>query len=344
VSLQLRSGLRLFACNHEFGAEPASHRRRGTAAHEAKAAEAAEFGDDGIHRRIQESLRALDSGLPVLIQGETGSGKEVVAQALHRRSGHASGDFVAINCAAIPESLIEGELFGHAEGAYTGARRGGAPGRIELADGGTLFLDEIGDMPLNLQARLLRVLETREVSRLGAARSRRIDFQLICATHADIARAVAEGRFREDLFYRINGFVLTLMPLRARRGLLALAGTLLDEVSDGRRKLGASALELLQAHDWPGNVRELKHALTYAHAMAEPGLELEAVHFPVIAAGTASGKSEAAAAPRRAGRGAVTAEAVREALGQAEGDVTHAAKILGVGRATLYRRLREMKR
>lgn len=343
VSLRLRSGLRLFACNLEFCTEPVSRRQKGTnsAACEKRAAE---FGDDSIQSRIQEALRALDSGLPILIQGETGSGKEVVAKALHEQSRHATGDFVAINCAAIPESLIEGELFGHCEGAYTGARRGGAPGKIELADGGTLFLDEIGDMPLQLQARLLRVLETREVSRLGASRNRKIDFRLICATHADIVRAVAEDRFREDLFYRINGFVLPLIPLRARRGLLTLTRRLIDEVSGGQRELGTSAVELLQSHDWPGNVRELKNALTYAHAIAEPGVTLEAEHFPMIQPGAASRNDETGPVQRRVKREAACSEAIREALLQAEGNVVRAAKILGVGRATLYRRLRDMKR
>jgi transcriptional regulator of acetoin/glycerol metabolism len=339
IPLRLRSGVRLFAAGADA---PVPRNARvliplaGPPAALPAARSEPEFGDPAIAVQLQAAHRALAKGLPLLVLGETGTGKEVVAQTLHARGHHAGGALVALNCAAIPESLIEGELFGHVEGAYTGARRGGLPGKIEQADGGTLFLDEIGDMPLHLQARLLRVLETREVSRLGSTTSRRIDFQLICATHQDIPRAIREGRFRADLYYRINGFALKLPPLRARSHFGALIDAVLAGIGDGTRTLSEPARAMLLAHAWPGNTRELKHALSFADAMADPGEALAPAHFPELAP-----PGDAAAA---AGGGILLAmeeDAITRALQQSLGNVPLAAQILGISRATLYRRLKD---
>lgn len=338
VPLRLRSGLQLYATVADPPAHPgaAAPATRPVRAARAMAA-LPEFGDPTIVARLDAACRALANGLPLLVLGETGSGKEVVAQTLHARSRRADGPLVALNCAAIPESLIEGELFGHVEGAYTGARRGGMPGKIEQADNGTLFLDEIGDMPLHLQARLLRVLETRDISRLGSAASRKVDFQLVCATHQDIPQAIRAGRFRADLYYRINGFVLKLPPLRERCDLPALIGALLACIGDGSRQLSREAVAMLLAHSWPGNTRELKHALSHADAMAEPGEALAPIHFPELAAADASPHGGSAGGLLLA----LEEDAITHSLQVAQGDVRIAAKMLGISRATLYRRLRK---
>lgn len=338
--LRLRSGLCLFASGREFSAAAKSVRPiRSSELQNSNALNSMppipEFGDPGFSGQIDVVQRALRNNLPLLIVGETGTGKEVVAQTLHARSGRANGPFIAINCAAIPESLIEGLLFGYVDGAYTGARRGGAVGQIELAHGGTLFLDEIGDMPLHLQARLLRVLESRQVGRLGEIENRRVEFQLICATHQNLPQAIRDGRFRQDLYYRINGVILSLSPLRVRPDLPALARAILDELTGGCRKLSNGAIKLILSHDWPGNTRELKHALTYAHSLADGDSPLEPVHFPssvaAVKADTANGSGLLQTLEQ---------QAIEQALSQANGNVPRAARLLGVGRATLYRRLK----
>lgn len=303
--------------------------------------ESADFGDAALGRQVPVAIRALDKGLPVLLLGETGTGKEVMATALHKGSALASGNLVAINCAAIPETLIEGELFGHADGAYTGARRGGAPGKIEQADGGTLFLDEIGDMPLALQSRLLRVLETRELTRLGSVAPKQVRFQLICATHRDLSVAARNGEFRDDLLYRIKGMTLRLPRLAERSDLASFIVDRCRELTQGSRQLSAACLERLADYDWPGNVRELVFALRHADAFAEPGEVLELGHFPeeIAAPRTAAARSR-----RTTGEGGtldlVERAVIDEALALEGGNVSRAAKRLGIGRATLYRRLK----
>ncbi len=345
IPVQLRSGIRMFAslwgqARASTGVGAVTARGRGGRAPTGANTPTPAFGDARIEAELALGLKAVHSGLPVLVQGETGTGKDVMARQIHDRSARRGAAFVAINCAAIPESLIESELFGYAEGAFTGARRGGAIGRIEQAHGGTLFLDEIGDMPVHLQARLLRVLESKEVCRLGGHASQQVDFQLICATHQDVAKAVHEGRFRRDLYYRINGFQLTLPPLRQRADFKALAASILADLSDGGRSFTDAALAVLAAHRWPGNVRELRHALTYAHALAPQGEALAPAHFPrTLLADIAAG--EAPAIPVDAG-GALESlerEAIRQALRAAGGNVRLAAQALGISRATLYRRI-----
>ncbi len=208
----------------------------------------------------------------MLILGETGTGKDTLARALHQEGGRAERAYVAFNCAAVPETLIDSELFGYGVGAFTGARREGSPGRLIEADGGTLFLDEIGDMPLVLQTRLLRVLESGEVSPLGSGKTRTIDVQIIAATNQNLKTRVAQGLFREDLYYRLAGVVIQLQPLRDREDFAQLARRMLDRVAGGEDVgLSDEALARLARHRWPGNARELKFVLQRAAQICEGG-------------------------------------------------------------------------
>jgi len=214
--------------------------------------------------------RAAPSRLPVLIQGESGSGKEVAARALHELSTRAGEPFVPVNCGAISPELAEAELFGHERGAFTGAV-GSSPGAFGAADGGTLFLDEVGDLPLPLQVKLLRALEAGEVKPVGSPRPRRIDVRIVCATHRDLRRLVRSGAFREDLYYRLCGLVVELPPLRERRqDILPLAEHFLGQENDGiQRGFAADARAALVAHRWPGNARELRHVVQLAVVLSD---------------------------------------------------------------------------
>ncbi|MGA2551179.1 MAG: sigma-54-dependent Fis family transcriptional regulator [Burkholderiaceae bacterium] len=230
------------------------------------------LGDPVMEKNIERAVRIVDSDIPVLISGETGTGKELFARAIHN-SGRKPRPFVAINCASLPESLIESELFGYASGAFTGARREGRRGKILQANGGTLFLDEIGDMPIALQARLLRVLEDRELTPLGTETAVKVEFRLISATHRDLPELIERGEFREDLYYRLQGVEICLPPLRERADRRALIESLLvDNLSNGRLfRLDEQALALLESHSWPGNVRQLRNALRAAIALCTDG-------------------------------------------------------------------------
>ena len=294
------------------------------------------LGDSRLARAFERTLRVADAGLPVLITGETGTGKEIAARALHSGGRQAGGPFVALNCAALPQELLAGELFGHVEGAFTGARRGGAPGKIEAAHQGTLFLDEIGDMPLSLQAALLRVLDSGEVTRLGCTRARPVDFRILCATHRSLPAQVAQGLFREDLMYRVAGHTLHLTPLRERGSFDDILDALLERFGAVPRQLPCALRARLRALPWRGNVRELAHALQRALALAEPGADLCPEDFELEATTQSS-----TAQPSRTGLlEQLTAQAIGQALQQANGSVTQAARLLGIGRATLYRRLK----
>lgn len=347
LPLHTRSGLVLFATPAPRN-ERRLPRNRGsdasnpTGTTSAQPARAIEFGDPGVGVQLTAAIKASRMGLPILVLGETGTGKEVVANLLHVATVGARGALMAINCAAIPENLIEGELFGHVEGAFTGSRRGGAPGKIELAEGGTLFLDEIGDMPLALQARLLRVLETKSFSRLGSGTTRKVNFQLICATHQNLEHAVREGRFRRDLYFRIKGAVVRLPSLRERPGIKDLARSLLDELSQGTRSLSDAVEALICQHSWPGNVRELRHALTYAHAMAPDGEPLRPEDFRLDGENqTANPQPNTSVAARQGSLAALEKDAVTNALICHDGHVGRAAATLGISRSTLYRWLRK---
>jgi propionate catabolism operon transcriptional regulator len=290
-------------------------------------------------------LRYGASPATVLISGETGTGKELVARALHAASPRREQAFIAVNCGAIAESLLESELFGYEEGAFTGSRRGGRVGLIEAAHGGTLFLDEIGEMPLPLQTRLLRVLEEREVVRVGSSRAVPVDLRVIAATHCDLDRMVQANRFRRDLYFRLNVLRLQLPILAERREDIALlAQRFLQQASGARLTLGADALALLQRYHWPGNVRELRNIIERlpvlhaeapgridAGALREAAPELATLRsaLPAVAP-TGNGAREAR--PDRA--------ALALALSHAGGDRTRAAALLGVSRTTLWRWLK----
>ncbi|MGF6273666.1 transcriptional regulator of acetoin/glycerol metabolism [Massilia sp. UYP11] len=343
--LTLQSGLRVYASAvhalRELVSAPARTARL-PVAQQRPAAPLPDFGDAATELALQRSLRALQAGLPVLLLGETGTGKEVAARALHGGSRASEGPFIAINCGAIPRELIEGELFGYADGAYTGARRGGARGRIEEADGGTLFLDEIGDMPLDLQTRLLRVLESREVTRLGESRTRKLDFQLIGATHQDLDALVKEQRFRSDLYFRLSGMQLYLPPLRQRSNLGALIEILLEEAGIVPGRMAPDCRAALLAYAWPGNTRQLRTTLRFAGAMADPGEPIGLQHLPDDIRTTVVEATPGHALV--AGPGAPPAqlkeladEVINRALIQAEGNVSNAARQLGISRATLHR-------
>ncbi|MGJ7506700.1 sigma-54-dependent Fis family transcriptional regulator [Variovorax sp. GT1P44] len=240
------------------------------------------FEDPRLAEQLEIGRRVIARGTPILVCGETGSGKEVFAHALHDGSPRGSGPFVAINCASLPEALIESELFGYCAGAFTGAQRAGRRGKVLQADGGTLFLDEIADMPLELQSRLLRVLDERRVTPLGTEESHAVDFQLISASHRYLPAMVREGRFREDLYYRLAGVEVQLPALRERSDRLELIHALLAAEGGSDASLSPEAERLLMAHAWPGNIRQLRHVLRTAAALAD-GRPITRIHLPAMA-------------------------------------------------------------
>ena len=291
--------------------------------------------------------RVYGRGLPVLILGETGTGKDTLARALHQEGGRAERAYVAFNCAAVPETLIDSELFGYGVGAFTGARREGSPGRLIEADGGTLFLDEIGDMPLVLQTRLLRVLESGEVSPLGSGKTRTIDVQIIAATNQNLKTRVAQGLFREDLYYRLAGVVIQLQPLRDREDFAQLAQRMLDRVAGGEDvRLSDEALARLARHRWPGNARELKFVLQRAAQICEGGwIRPEDLMLDdEVPRGPESVVPDCAPRPAPTARDSIHAAertAIADALAKCAGDVVKTADALKISRATLYRKMRQ---
>ncbi len=287
--------------------------------------------------------RVGDQDLPVLITGETGTGKELVANAIHQAGPRRRGPFVAENCSALPAELMERELFGHVQGAFTGADRD-RPGLLELAHGGTLFLDEVGDMPPALQARLLRALQEKQIRRIGGDRTIAVDVRVLAATHKDLRAMVQAGSFREDLFFRLAAVELRVPPLRERQGDLELLAShflqRLNQKHGRQRRLSPKALAALRAHAWPGNVRELEHVLARAFLLAD-GEQIEALDLPAAAGEAAS----PAPAPGPAAWPAITlAEAeqrtIAAALEACAGDKTAAAKLLGISRTALYAKLK----
>jgi transcriptional regulator of acetoin/glycerol metabolism len=294
--------------------------------------------DADQQRALDRACRVLDAQLPVLLQGETGTGKEVFARELHRRSLRADKPFVAVNCAALPEGLIEAELFGYEEGAFTGARRQGSTGLLRQAQGGVLFLDEIGDMPLALQPRLLRVLQERTLSPLGGGKPVQLDFTLICATHRDLDLAMQAGDFRSDLYYRIADHAVVLPPLREHPDRATLVAGLWARLGQGR-ELDTAARAALAAHAWPGNVRQLCACLRTLVALSDPGDVIGVDALPA----QVRHRAPPAPLPASAGDGleAMTLAAMREALAVSGGNVAAAARALGISRSTLYRRLGE---
>jgi two-component system NtrC family response regulator len=296
---------------------------------------------DGIvaaSEKMLEVCRMVEKVAPTkattLLLGESGTGKELLARALHSLSDRVDKPFVAINCAAIPDSLLESELFGHEKGAFTGAFKQ-TPGRIEMADTGTLFLDEIGDMPLALQAKLLRFLQERVVERVGGREEIRVDVRVVCATNQHLANAIKDGRFREDLYYRISEITIDIPPLRERKGgRLILARTLLEKFAaqQGQSFKGFSsdAQNAIQNYHWPGNVREMENKIKGAIIMAE-GKQIISADL---------GLTDVDASPPnlnlREVRRDAEGQAIRRALVHASGNISKAAKSLGITRPTLY--------
>jgi sigma-54 dependent transcriptional regulator, acetoin dehydrogenase operon transcriptional activator AcoR len=325
---------------------------------------------------VDKIRRVINRDIPILILGETGTGKELLARAIHQDSERARQPFVAVNCASIPETLIEAELFGYEEGAFTGARRKGAVGKIVQANGGTLFLDEIGDMPLTLQAHLLRVLQERQVTPLGSAKAVSVDVMLVCATHRNLREMIEQKSFREDLYYRLNGLAVRLPPLRERSDLMPLVERILErENPDRRLRLSPDVLRLFQGYHWPGNVRQLFNVLRTASVMAagdttitrdhlsddfiedarhasvqRPAVVAAAPEPDLVAQRAAVAEVSAAAAPAtapfpahdQAGRSLedIELQSIQRAVDAAGGNISVAAKQLGISRNTIYRKLR----
>lgn len=364
-ALRLRGGALLYAqVQLDPAAWPAARVVRGTPG----TPSANESADDALARldtgdarwraAADKARRVVGKPIAVLIQGESGVGKEVFARALHASGPRRAGPFVAINCAAIPEHLIESELFGHVAGAFTGARKEGSLGRLREAHGGTLFLDEIGDMPLPLQTRLLRVLQDRSVTPVGAGHAVPVDFCLISATHCQLLQAAEQGRFRHDLYYRLNGLTVQLPPLRERTDFAALTEQLLTDLATEQGlphpvQVAPDLLQRLAAHPWPGNLRQYASVLRTACAMLaededQLGWEhlgddivqaLQTVAPPVFTklAGLANPRPVPAAAVLSLQE--LSSAAIDQALQSARGNVSKAARQLGISRQTLYRKL-----
>jgi len=290
----------------------------------------------------QQAKRLAKAPIPVLLQGETGVGKELFARAMHEEGAGQGGEFVALNCGGLSRDLLASELFGHVEGAFTGARRGGMSGKIEAASGGTLFLDEIGEMPLDLQPMFLRVLQESEICRVGETLPRKVNFRLIAATNRDLTQEVAEGRFRMDLYYRISSMTLTVPPLRERKGDVSiLAKNIFDNLAEqhavGEKRLGKPLLDLLEKHSWPGNIRELSNLITAAFFLSdseELGPEDLPQDFLMANAETAC---EENSNPLDLAEKEVISRAIREQ----GGNLTKVAKQLNIAKSTLYIKLKK---
>jgi transcriptional regulator of acetoin/glycerol metabolism len=377
ASAPVDAGATAASARPPFDAVPPPRTERG----DAKASGLAHLltGDAQVAQVVDKIRRVLNRDIPVLILGETGTGKELLGRAIHFDSARSRQPFVAVNCASIPDALIEAELFGYEEGAFTGARRKGAVGKIVQADGGTLFLDEIGDMPIGLQAHLLRVLQERQVTPLGSSKSVTVDVSIICATHCNLREMIDRKAFREDLFYRLNGLAVRLPPLRERTDLMALVRRILDRECPSRRlELSGEAALLFEHYHWPGNVRQLFNVLRTAAVMAgnDPVITLHhlsddfvedarAQRARAAAAGAAMpmtgvpatsavipAPTPAAAAPATpvaeppASAAATMSldemeiDAIRRTVDACGGNISEASKRLGVSRNTIYRKLR----
>jgi DNA-binding NtrC family response regulator len=316
---------------------------------ELAAAERTRFDFSGMVGASAALRAALDAaarliphrGATVLITGETGTGKEVLARAIHYNGPNAVGPFVEVNCTALPAQLLEAELFGYEKGAFTDARAA-KPGLFEAAHGGTLFLDEIGDLPLDLQAKLLRALEQKQVRRLGSLRTLAVDARIVVATHVDLAAAAREGRFREDLFFRLSVVPIHLPPLRDRgRDVLLLAErfahSFAAEYAVGVPTLTDDVRRALLAHDWPGNVRELRNAIERAILLGDGGISVD----HLFAASAGSGRA-GTGIPFPATLAEIERAAVRRMIERLDGNKSAAAEVLGISRSRLYRLLDEV--
>ncbi len=295
--------------------------------------------------RLKDTIRRVaQSSSTVLIRGETGTGKELVAHALHLESARRYGPFIKVNCAAIPDNLLESELFGYEEGAFTGAKKGGQQGKFELADKGTIFLDEIGDLSLPLQAKLLRVLQEREVERLGSPKPRKVDVRVIAATNKNLEDLIKRGRFREDLFYRLNVFNLTIPPLRERiEDLKVLVNHFIEkfnnEFSTKVGGLAPAVWNLFRIYHWPGNVRELENVIERAFNVVEGDTILLQDLPAYLRKVTYTGKIISKQQTLQTLLEQTEKAAIKEALNLTDGNRVQAAKILGISRAWLYKKI-----
>jgi transcriptional regulator of acetoin/glycerol metabolism len=295
-----------------------------------------------IHEAKKQAILAAAGVSNVLLLGETGTGKELFAQAIHNQSDRRNHPFVALNCGAIPRELLESELFGYIEGAFTGAKRGGRPGKLELASGGTVFLDEIGDMPLDMQVKLLRVLQTGEVFRIGQHKPITVDLRIIAATHFDLKQEVEKGNFREDLFYRLNVLPISISPLRHRsEDIILLARHILSrccqKLNKPGIKLSAASEQVLCRYRWPGNVRELENLVERAVNLVDQDfIEPELFGLPLIKTKIAPVSDSGGALLEEAEKQTIIE--VTESLGY---NISQASKLLGISRATLYKKFKQ---
>jgi len=292
----------------------------------------------------RQARLAAQHDATVLLLGETGTGKELLAHAIHAESSRAQHAFIAVNMAAFPEALLEVEFFGAVAGAYTGAERKGREGKFKLADGGTLFLDEVGDMPLALQAKLLRVLQDQEIEPLGSNQVQKVDVRIIAATSVDLKRLIAEGRFRSDLFYRLNVLPIVLPPLRDRlEDIEALCEGILAQLAQRsgmpRQEIAPTAITALGAHDWPGNIRELRNVLEQAVMLTDHRRLTADDVAALLPAASQRAHTTAAVRPYADAFADFERNTVRAALQAASGKVADAARMLGISRAALYKKI-----
>ncbi|HWT28737.1 MAG TPA: sigma-54-dependent Fis family transcriptional regulator [Methylophilaceae bacterium] len=349
--LTLRTGLRLFVRADPGMHTLASaismpgHQSPAKAETPATPLDALDSGDTNMHGIITKARMALGHDIPMLIEGETGTGKELLARAIHESGPRKQGAFIAINCASIPEGLIESELFGHEEGAFTGARRRGAIGLIQQAHGGTLFLDEVGEMPLALQARLLRVIQEREIVPLGSSKRIQVDIAVIAATNQPLRQRIAQNEFREDLYYRLNGLRLALPPLRERSDLDALIRRILDQLGKHDIRIRPDVLELMKRHPWRGNIRQLANVLRAAVVFMQDR-ELAMHHLPEDFLEELKNLETPDASPPSHGNGDIASSElalIKYALNLHGGNMTAAARHLGISRATVYRKAKRLQ-
>ena len=299
--------------------------------------------DAAIQKNLKKLARLLNTNMSILVNGETGTGKEYLAKAIHQSSARARAAFVPVNCAALPENLIESELFGYEAGSFTGALDKGKKGLVREAHGGTLFLDEIGDMPLASQTRLLRVLAEREVTPIGGAKPTAVDMRVIAATHRDLLDLVKQGKFREDLYFRLNGATIALPALRDRSDLGWIVKQLLEKrpYADGTaRSISAAALGVLSAYHWPGNIRELLNVIDFACAVAsDPEVGIDDLPDQVFTRAREAIPGSVELLPADMSEEATI---LRQHLAQAQWNVSAAARLLGIDRTTLHRRMRRL--
>jgi transcriptional regulator of acetoin/glycerol metabolism len=309
-----------------------------------------ELGDRKMQALISKALKVVGHDIPIMIEGESGTGKELLARALHQAGPRCNGPFIPVNCASIPEGLIESELFGYQEGAFTGASRKGHIGKIREADKGTLFLDEIGEMPLQLQARLLRVLQDRMVTPLGGTGSHQVDLAVICATNRRVRDAVTAGTFREDLYYRLNGILLTLPRLKEREDRVLLAMKILDNLTGADRmvSINPEVLQIFENHPWPGNIRQMHNVLRTALALLgeDPVITVDELSEDFLEQAGSCFKGASMSEESSVGSNGnalladIEARFISSTLDRTGGNIAAAAKIMGIGRNTLYRKLR----